>query len=639
MTQNRSLSARVFALAALFAAAAAACVPGVDPGDSIDIPPVAPPSVAPPREPITGPGNPLGGTVVSAAKPPPALSGGTLQVLSDGKTAFAADPDRDALYFADLTTERLLARVPLQPGDEPGRVVETREGDLLVILRRGNAVVEVSRQTQAVVARVPVCGAPRGIDHDPDTGLTYVACATGELVTLAPGTREVTRRLLLDPDLRDVVVTEGKLMLSRFRSAELLVVDAAEGRLIERRRPPGSEAANQMVRLDNGGGTMGRAASPGVAYRMRHGRGGAAMMLHQEASNAELGTQSGGYSGGPCKTAMGAALSEFSATPGDTRTSGMLMGAVLPLDFALSRQGNRLAVVAAGEGPFRPLQNVIFMDVVQTSQPGRGGCVFPPPPTDPNDPIEFRQPVGRPIAVAFDGQDRVVVQTRDPARLEIVSHRGGTILLDSEARVDTGHDLFHMVTGNGLACASCHPEGGDDGRIWRFAGLGARRTQSLRGGILATAPFHWDGDMPDLRKLMSDVFTMRMGGPQVGNDHVQALATWMDRLPALPRAPLVDELAVARGERLFQDAKVGCATCHTGPAFTNNATIAVGTGRALQVPSLRGLRARAPYLHNGCAPTLLDRFDPRCGGGDQHGVTSTLSSAQLADLAAYLDTL
>jgi len=56
------------------------------------------------------------------------------------------------------------------------------------------------------------------------------------------------------------------------------------------------------------------------------------------------------------------------------------------------------------------------------------------------------------------------------------------------------------------------------------------------------------------------------------------------------------------------------------------------------VPSLLGLRWRAPYLHDGCAPTLRDRFGD-CGGGDNHGHTSQLAPAQIDDLTAYLETL
>jgi hypothetical protein len=65
----------------------------------------------------------------------------------------------------------------------------------------------------------------------------------------------------------------------------------------------------------------------------------------------------------------------------------------------------------------------------------------------------------------------------------------------------------------------------------------------------------------------------------------------------------------------------------------------VGTGLPLQVPSLRGVSWRAPFMHDGCANTLADRFDAKCGGGDKHGVTSNLMPAQLADLTTYLSSL
>jgi hypothetical protein len=43
-------------------------------------------------------------------------------------------------------------------------------------------------------------------------------------------------------------------------------------------------------------------------------------------------------------------------------------------------------------------------------------------------------------------------------------------------------------------------------------------------------------------------------------------------------------------------------------------------------------------MQDGCAPTLLERFGS-CGGGDQHGKTSTLTEVQKKDLIAYLETL
>ena len=72
--------------------------------------------------------------------------------------------------------------------------------------------------------------------------------------------------------------------------------------------------------------------------------------------------------------------------------------------------------------------------------------------------------------------------------------------------------------------------------------------------------------------------------------------------------------------------------------MTNNATVDVGTGEALQVPSLRGIAYRAPFMHQGCAKTLNDRFGD-CGGGDKHGKTSALNTTQRADLVSFLSSL
>ena len=81
-----------------------------------------------------------------------------------------------------------------------------------------------------------------------------------------------------------------------------------------------------------------------------------------------------------------------------------------------------------------------------------------------------------------------------------------------------------------------------------------------------------------------------------------------------------------------------CVSCHNGQQLTNNQTDFVGTGGSFQVPRLVGLAFRAPYLHDGCAKTLADRFGA-CGGGDSHGHTSQLSPQQIGDLVAFLQTL
>jgi mono/diheme cytochrome c family protein len=248
-------------------------------------------------------------------------------------------------------------------------------------------------------------------------------------------------------------------------------------------------------------------------------------------------------------------------------------------------------------------------------------------------------------AVAFAPNDKLLVQTREPAQLIVVSDFTtnsvtNIVSLSSESRADTGHDIFHRDAGGGIACASCHPEGSEDGKTWRFAGTGERRTQALHVGLRDTAPFHWAGDLQNMGALMSEVFVGRMGGIRESEARLATLSEWLFALKAPPAIRDPGEEAVTRGQELFNSAQVGCATCHSGAKLTNNESMAIDSvvGTKLQVPSLVAIGYRAPFMHTGCAASLTARFDPACGG-DLHGNTAGLEQAQIADLVAYLESL
>src|SRR5215211_8645301 len=82
-------------------------------------------------------------TPLSAATKPPPVSGGTLLVVRSGRFAVASDPERDALVVADLGAGTIARTIPLEKGDEPGRLVEDAAGRVHVALRRGGAIVTV----------------------------------------------------------------------------------------------------------------------------------------------------------------------------------------------------------------------------------------------------------------------------------------------------------------------------------------------------------------------------------------------------------------------------------------------------------------------------------------------------------------
>jgi hypothetical protein len=248
--------------------------------------------------------------------------------------------------------------------------------------------------------------------------------------------------------------------------------------------------------------------------------------------------------------------------------------------------------------------------------------------------------VGMLTSVAFDGSDQWIAQSREPAQL--LFEDGSTVVLDTASAANTGLDLFYVNTGLGLSCAGCHPEGDEDGRTWAFP-QGLRRTQALGGGIMSRAPFHWDGEMPEMNTLVSEVMLNRMGfSTSVTEEQVGILGRWMDGIPKSPArltAPLdAPDPAIERGRTLFNDSTVGCATCHAGAAFTDNKSYDVGTGGKFFTPTLLGIGLRNRFMHDGCATSLHERFG-LCGGGDAHGRTSQLDETQVDDLVTFMETL
>lgn len=73
----------------------------------------------------------------------PAISGGTLTVLRDDRTAVVSDPDHDAVWLVDLRSDDAPRRVSLTARDEPGRIVQDDLGGVHVVLRGGGAVATI----------------------------------------------------------------------------------------------------------------------------------------------------------------------------------------------------------------------------------------------------------------------------------------------------------------------------------------------------------------------------------------------------------------------------------------------------------------------------------------------------------------
>ncbi|MGE0789635.1 MAG: hypothetical protein AB7S26_28440 [Sandaracinaceae bacterium] len=601
---------------------------------------------------------------------PPAVAGGTLEVaeLDGAFVAVASDPARASVFITEIgadgsqISERF--RVVLEQGDDPGRVAIDDDGRAHVVARQSGDVISIDLRTGEILERRHTCAAPRGIDIDRHRGGDlWVACAEGIVVRLAEAGGGVLETVRLRDseghpiaDLRDVVVQEDVLFyVSRFRSAEILVVRDAEGVI-------GADDIHDAPRVTLADGAM-REMDSTVAWRMRRiGTGNEVLLVFQQAQSSQLGTLGAPaplnqYYGGSCD--YGVIRSAIARFNGNTYTDTQpVANAVLVVDGAVA--GSSIALAAASEPSvprdesaglgFGNFNGVRSVPSTSSSPLCTSGFSFT---------TGAAEHFGRPraatgVAVLPDGH--VIAQYRDPGELVVGRILGsnptdsyyegsssqdvttGTVRLSGGSVENAGHALMHEAAGSGAACASCHPEGGDDGHVWKFDS-GIRRTQTMNGGILNTAPFHWASDVRDMTAVMDGTFVGRMGGTRPAPAEIAAFEQWVDALPATPGI-VVDSAQVDRGRSVFMS--TGCTDCHSGDLRTNNEvaannevpmaeTEAAAPLPRAAVPALYEVIYHAPYFHNGTAETLDDVV------AMHHG--DTLDEAGRTDLVAYLRSL
>ncbi|MBK7858790.1 MAG: c-type cytochrome [Archangiaceae bacterium] len=550
------------------------------------------------------------------------VTGGNLVLAARGAVAVVSEPDADRLWLVNLDPATVRGKVALPKGSNPGRMAVDDVGDVYVVLRGLGQVAKVSLSTRSVTLTRDVCGDPRGIVWDVKAHLMRIACGSGELAEL-PVTGPATVSRLGTGDLRDVLVTADSVKATTFRAAQ--VVTDGQPPVAP---PPATSASEKPVTL-----------TAHVAWRTVVAPDGTVVMAHQRevegpvealstTSNTAPTTPRPAYSSAPDAPCVSPVVrSGVTLFPKTGASTSLELSGTLPVDLAVSPDGLEVAVALAGSGTVERLAMLAGSSQVSA-------CVQTVAPN--------ALPVGGiPDGVAYQPDGTLVVHTSRPSTLSFFrggARSRGTLELDPSTGRDPGRDFFHTPVG-GVACASCHPEGRDDGHVWNVAGQ-ARRTPSLASGVLETAPFHWQGEFDDLNEVVDDTFVHRMGGAKPDLSMVNELANWVEGI-ARP-APTVDRTdaavaQVAAGKALFESVEVGCASCHQGDTLSAVGSVDVGTGGRFQVPSLRGVAMRGPWLHDGRAATLHDRF--RLADGDLHGATSQLAAEQIDQLVAYLESL
>jgi len=210
--------------------------------------------------------------------------------------------------------------------------------------------------------------------------------------------------------------------------------------------------------------------------------------------------------------------------------------------------------------------------------------------------------------------------------------------------VEAGRSLFYSAVddrmagpGAGVSCSTCHFDGRTDGLTWTFE-QGPRQTPSLAGFVSGTAPVTWTNEVASVADEALLTTSLRMGGDALGSAHaddIQAYVDWTREVDVHDKGST--EAAVERGREIFNRSEVGCATCHSGDQLTDNQSYALFGDTPMNTPSLLGLSATPPYLHDGSAKTLSDVLGLAAAG--LMGDVSSLTRQELTDLERYLASL
>lgn len=236
------------------------------------------------------------------------------------------------------------------------------------------------------------------------------------------------------------------------------------------------------------------------------------------------------------------------------------------------------------------------------------------------------------------------------------------------AQVLQGKKLFYDALDPRLAlqgyisCATCHNDGAQDGRVWDLTGFGEglRNTITLKGHG-NHGPLHWTGNFDEVHDFEGQIRNLAGGtglisggtpNPPLGTTNagrsadLDALAAYVKSLTANGNGPNRTSSGglsadATAGQQIFR--AQNCAACHSGTNFSNSAlnvfanigTLKPASGSrlgapltGLDVPTLRGVWATAPYLHDGSAATLADAIAAHNG--------ITLSAADMTKLVAFV---
>lgn len=608
----------------------------------------------------------VAGCTTPEAVPGWVSSSGTLTLDTRGEQLFVADADHRAVFLLNAGTGAVNRKVELDA--EPAEVISDGAAGAYVSLRTARSVALLAADG-TVRARGDSGTEPVGLARSIDGRHLYVANLTGRSVSVLDAA--TLQRVRPDIEVGIAPRTVAAIAPDRIYVGDFLV-----GALYEVRPSDGVVtrrlALNQPATASCGGGDD---REPTQVAALALSPSGERLYAAHVQSRLDITSQRtnewGMPTGAPLAAAVAPAISTIQLAenklliePTDSfecwRDGCGFTQPDFPPPLLLTSCGpppgmdapSSIIVDRTGRWLFVADHNSDAVATVSTTRDWNTGFAFP------DRGIFAVTRVGaRPMGMALAADNRrlfvhsqfdysVAVVTADPG--------GGLTVLREHAyarspllpQVERGRRLFHSAVDprvtspqlGGLSCSSCHPEGGTDGLTWRFhddtrpgSAPRSRNTPSL-WGVHETSPYHWDGIAQSLPAFNTGMITT-MGGSGLSPTDLADVDAYLATL----RQPDLSgpDTQAEHGKDLFEG-KAGCAGCHAAPLFTDRSMHGLRVGLMLDTPSLRGLAATPPYLHNGSARTLREVFS---GIDVDHDLRRVLTEAELDALEAYLKTL
>lgn len=596
-------------------------------------------------------------TVLESAPSGVAPSSSQLVCVAADRHLWAINPDNDSLARIDMDSLERDVEVPVC--SDPRGIARRATGDVWVTCHDGDSLA-VHAPDGSALASVPLAygSAPHGIVLSPDGSTAYVALeGSGEAIRVDTVSRQVTGTLALGPRPRALALSQdgSSLFVSRFLSE----TDRAEVQEIDTT----TFTLTRTIEIPKFGGDANRdttASGRGVANYLvgiAIAPDGESLWIAANKPNSQRGVL------------FGPDLDQDNTVRNLLVQVDLASGSVQrTIDIDNSDSASAIAFSPFGDYLFVTLQGndeVLVLDALElASTSGLGAFVARLATGSAPQSVCSDNVSGRTFVKNFLSRSVTSLETDALFRggaLSVASNEITTVTTERlPVDVLLGKRIFYnasdarMSPEGYLSCATCHLDGGHDGRTWDFTGRGEglRNTITLQGRAgTAHGNAHWSGNFDEIQDFENDIrnaFGGRgflddadfaataapLGSPKAGlSADLDALAAYVASLDSgtIPRSPWRNSDGTLTpegrtGEALFR--ALDCPDCHSEPAFTDsvNGTLHnVGTLRStsggrlggllagIDTPTLAGLWDTAPYFHDGSAATLDDVF--RVAGG------------------------